>query len=199
MSEYCGPVVGDDGLARPPWAAHDEMLREYYDTEWGLPVRDERGMFERICLEGFQVGLSWKLILQKRQALREAFFHFDPDAVAAMSSTQHLLDDATLIRNPKKLNAVLTNARATIALRSQGTDLARLVWSFQPERTPEPETAEDVASQSPESEALAKELKRRGFTFVGPVTMYALMESTGIIDTNLVGTWRRGASGVWPL
>ena len=191
------PIIGDDGLSRPPWAAHDPLLRHYYDTEWGMPIRDEAGMFERLCLEGFQVGLSWKLILQKRDALREAFHGFDPDVLARMDSIEHLLDDASLIRNRRKLQAVLTNAAATRELRETGTDLATFIWSYQPETTPVPRSMEEVPTQSDESRRLARDLKKRGFTFVGPVTMYALMESTGIIDTNLIGTWRRGASGVW--
>lgn len=191
------PIIGDDGLSRPPWAAHDPLLRHYYDTEWGMPIRDEAGMFERLCLEGFQVGLSWKLILQKRDALREAFHGFDPDALARMGSIEHLLDDASLIRNRRKLQAVLTNASATREMRETGTDLATFIWSYQPETTPAPRTMEEVPTQSEESRRLARDLKKRGFTFVGPVTMYALMESTGIIDTNLIGTHRRGASGVW--
>ncbi|QYH20049.1 DNA-3-methyladenine glycosylase I [Corynebacterium aquatimens] len=194
-SQY--PITGPDGLARPPWAATDPLLRDYYDTEWGMPVRDEAGMFERLCLEGFQVGLSWRLILTKRDALRTAFHGFDPDKVAAMEGIEHLLDDDSLIRNRRKLAAPLINAKATLALREEGTDLAEFIWSYQPDATPVPASMEDVPSQSPESVALAKDLKTRGFTFVGPVTMYALMESTGIVDTNLVGTWRRGASGVW--
>ena len=180
----------------PTWVT-DELLRDYYDTEWGMPIRDEAGMFERRCLEGFQVGLSWKLILQKRDALREAFHGFDPDALARMDSIEHLLDDASLIRNRRKLQAVLTNASATREMRETGTDLATFIWSYQPETTPAPRTMEEVPTQSEESRRLARDLKKRGFTFVGPVTMYALMESTGIIDTNLVGTHRRGASGVW--
>ena len=191
------PIIGDDGLSRPPWAAHDPLLRHYYDTEWGMPVRNEAGMFERLCLEGFQVGLSWRLILQKRDALREAFHEFDPDALARMDSIEHLLDDASLIRNRRKLQAVLTNAAATRELRETGTDLASFIWSYQPETTPVPRSMEEVPTQSDESRRLARDLKKRGFTFVGPVTMYALMESTGIIDTNLIGTHRRGASGVW--
>ena len=190
------PVIGDDGLARPPWAATDPLLREYYDTEWGMPVTDEQGMFERVCLEGFQVGLSWRLILQKREALRAAFHGFAPEEVAGMS-IEHLLDDASLIRNRRKLEAAVKNAQATLALREEGTHLGEFVWSYQPANTPVPRTMAEVPTRSAESEQLAKDLKKRGFTFVGPVTMYALMESTGIIDTNLVGTWRRGASGVW--
>ncbi|MEH0146917.1 DNA-3-methyladenine glycosylase I [Corynebacterium sp. Q4381] len=190
------PIVGDDGRARPPWAAADALLMRYYDTEWGMPVRDEAGMFERLCLEGFQVGLSWRLILTKREALREAFFGFDPVKVAEME-VGHLLDDATLIRNRRKLEACVTNAKATLALRGEGTNLADFIWSYQPDTNPQPRTMDEVPTRSPESEQLAKDLKSRGFTLVGPVTMYALMESVGIVDTNLIGTWRRGASGVW--
>lgn len=191
-----GPIVGDDGLARPPWAASDPLLRHYYDTEWGMPIRDEAPMFERLCLEGFQVGLSWRLILTKREALREAFHGFDPDQVAGME-VEHLLDDDALIRNRRKLQACVTNAKATLAMREDGTNLADFIWSYQPQTTPQPRTMEEVPTRSPESEQLAKDLKTRGFTLVGPVTMYALMESVGIVDTNLIGTWRRGASGVW--
>ena len=191
------PITCDDGLVRPPWAATDPLLRTYYDTEWGMPLFDEASLYERLCLEGFQVGLSWRLILSKRETFREAFFGFDPDKVAAMESIDHLMDNASLIRNRQKLNAAITNAKATLALRDEGTHLGELIWSYKPEATPRPRTAEEVPTFSPESKALARDLKKRGFTFVGPVTMYALMESVGIVDTNLVGTWRRGASGVW--
>ena len=191
------PITCDDGLVRPPWAATDPLLRTYYDTEWGMPLFDEASLYERLCLEGFQVGLSWRLILSKREAFREAFFGFDPDKVAAMESIDHLMDNASLIRNRQKLNAAITNAKATLALRDEGTHLGEFIWSYKPETTPRPRTAEEVPTFSPESKALARDLKKRGFTFVGPVTMYALMESVGIVDTNLVGTWRRGASGVW--
>lgn len=191
------PITCDDGLVRPPWAANDPLLRTYYDTEWGMPLFDEASLYERLCLEGFQVGLSWRLILSKREAFREAFSGFDPDKVAAMESIDHLMDNASLIRNRQKLNAAITNAKATVALRDEGTHLGEFIWSYKPEATPRPRTAEEVPTFSPESKALARDLKKRGFTFVGPVTMYALMESVGIVDTNLVGTWRRGASGVW--
>lgn len=191
------PITCDDGLVRPPWAATDPLLRTYYDTEWGMPLFDEASLYERLCLEGFQVGLSWRLILSKREAFREAFFGFDPDKVAAMESIDHLMDNASLIRNRQKLNAAITNAKATVALRDEGTHLGEFIWSYKPEATPRPRTAEEVPTFSPESKALARDLKKRGFTFVGPVTMYALMESVGIVDTNLVGTWRRSASGVW--
>jgi DNA-3-methyladenine glycosylase I len=192
-------VTGDDGLARPVWASTDPMLREYYDTEWGMPVRDEHGMYERISLEAFQAGLSWATILRKRPAFRTAFANFDPDAVAAFTDadSERLLADAGIVRNRLKIQAAITNARATIALRETG-GLADFVWSFRPETTPAPTSYDDVPTQSPESLALSKALRKRGFAFVGPTTMYALMEAVGIVDTHLMGSHRRGSSGVWP-
>lgn len=193
-----GLVVGEDGLARPVWASRDPLLREYYDSEWGMPVRDERGLFERLSLEAFQSGLSWATILRKRPAFRRAFADFDADTVAGFGDRDvaRLLADAAIIRNRAKILATLGNARATIRLRAEG-GLAELLWSFQPERTPEPRTAEQVPSRSAESVAAAKELKSRGFSFVGPTTVFALMEAVGIVDTHLLGSHRRGTSGVW--
>lgn len=193
-----GAVLCEDGLYRPPWAARSELLREYYDTEWGMPVRDEAGMFERLVLEGFQSGLSWVTVLRKRPAFREAFAGFDPDAVAAFTDddVERLLHDQRIIRNRRKIDAAIGNARATVELRADG-GLVALVWSYRPENTPEPRTADEVPSRSPESEALAAELKRRGFSFVGPTTVFALMEAVGVVDTHLVGSHRRGSSGVW--
>ena len=191
-------VVGEDGLARPRWAAADPLLRAYYDTEWGMPVLDERGLFERLSLEAFQSGLSWATILRKREAFRRAFDGFDPDRVAAYgdADVERLMGDAGIVRNRRKVEATVRNAAATVALRADG-GLPRLVWSFRPERTPEPRTAAEVPTSSPESVALARELKRRGFAFVGPTTMFALMEAVGVVDTHLVGSHRRGTSGVW--
>ena len=204
MTEPDNPdlVVGDDGLARPVWAAADPLLREYYDTEWGMPVRDERGVFERLSLEAFQSGLSWATILRKRPAFRDAFSGFDPEAVAGFRETDvaRLLGDARIVRNRAKILATIGNARATLHLRESGDvagGLAGLVWSFQPETTPRPHRLADIPTQSPQSAALSRELKRRGFRFVGPTTMHALMEALGIIDTHLVGSHRRGSSGVW--
>jgi DNA-3-methyladenine glycosylase I len=190
--------VGEDGLARPAWAAVDPLLRGYYDTEWGMPVRDERGLFERICLEGFQAGLSWATILRKRPAFRAAFVGFDPDAVAAFGDHDvvRLMADAGIVRNRQKIEATIGNARATVALRADG-GLAELVWSFRPGRTPEPRTFAEIPTASDESAALARELRRRGFAFVGPTSMFALMEAVGIVDTHLVDSHRRGSSGVW--
>jgi DNA-3-methyladenine glycosylase I len=191
-------VLGDDGLARPVWAATDPLMKEYYDTEWGMPVRDERGLFERLSLEAFQSGLSWATILRKRPAFRAAFDDFDPDAVAAYDErdVERLMADAGIVRNRRKVDATITNARATVALRADG-GLVDLVWSFRPDTTPAPTSYAEVPSTSPESKALSKELKRRGFVFVGPTTMFALMEAVGIVDTHLVDSHRRGSSGVW--
>lgn len=191
-------VVGDDGLARPRWAAADPLLRDYYDTEWGMPVRDERGLLERICLEGFQSGLSWATILRKREAFREVFAGFDADAVAAFDEGDvlRLLGDARIVRHRGKIEAAIANARATVDLRADG-GLPALVWSFRPRETPRPLTQAQVPTQSPESVALSRELRRRGFRFVGPTTMFALMEAVGLVDTHLVGSHRRGSSEVW--
>ena len=194
-----GVVVGDDGLARPVWASVDPMMREYYDTEWGMPVRDEQGMYERISLEAFQAGLSWATILRKRPAFRSAFDGFDPDVVARYGDddVERLMADAGIVRNRAKIHATITNAQATIRLREKG-GLARFVWSFQPSETPTPRTFDEVPTKSPESLALSKALRKEGFAFVGPTTMYALMEAVGIVDTHLLGSHRRGTSAVWP-
>ena len=204
MTEPDNPdlVVGDDGLARPAWAATDPLLREYYDTEWGMPVRDERGVFERLSLEAFQSGLSWATILRKRPAFRDAFSGFDPEMVAGFGDEDvaRLLSNAAIVRNRAKILATIANARATLRLRETGNvagGLAGLVWSYRPESTPRPHRFADIPTQSEQSVALAGDLKRRGFRFVGPTTMYALMEAIGIIDTHLVGSHRRGSSGVW--
>ena len=196
-----GVVVGEDGLARPAWASVDPLLRDYYDTEWGMPVRDERGLFERLSLEAFQSGLSWATILRKRPAFRLAFGGFDPAVVGAYddADVERLMADAGIVRNRAKVLATITNARATLALRDDPEgDLAAFVWSFRPADTPRPYSHADVPTTSPESLALSKALKRKGFTFVGPTTMFALMEAVGIVDTHLLGSHRRGSSRVWP-
>ena len=195
-------ITGPDGLARPAWASVDPLLREYYDTEWGMPVRDERGLFERLSLEGFQSGLSWATILRKRPAFRAAFRDFDPVTVAGFGDDDlaRLLADAGIVRNRAKILATIGNARATVALRDDPTTpdgLPGLIWSFRPALTPLPRTMAEVPTVSPESTALAAALRAKGFRFVGPTTMHALMEAVGILDTHLVGSHRRGSSGVW--
>jgi DNA-3-methyladenine glycosylase I len=193
-----GVVLCEDGLARPAWAATDPLLREYYDTEWGMPVRGEQGVYERVTLEGFQAGLSWATILRKRPAFRRAFHDFDVDTVAAFTEgdIERLMQDAGIVRNRAKIRAAITNANAAIALRDEG-GLSDFVWSFQPASTPEPRSIHDVPTTSAESIALSKALRKRGFAFVGPTTMFALMEAIGMIDTHLVDSHRRGSSGVW--
>lgn len=186
---------------RSPWAESDPLLTSYYDTEWGMPVFDEAGVFERMSLEAFQSGLSWLIVLRKRQAFREAFAQFSPDAVAAFGEPEieRMLDDSTIIRNRAKITATIANARAILALRQANVALADLVWSFMPDRSPQPRTEDQVPSTSPESVALAKALKKLGFRFVGPTTAYALMTAIGITDAHLVESHRRGCSGLWRL
>lgn len=191
-------IVGEDGLSRPSWAAQDPLMRDYYDTEWGMPIRDEQGLFERISLEAFQSGLSWATILRKRDNFRAAFSQFDPELVAKFTDAdiERLMEDAGIVRNKRKILATINNAKATLQLREKG-GLVEFVWGFKPIDTPQPETLEEIPTQSPESVALSKALKKEGFSFVGPTTMFALMEAIGIVDTHLVGSHRRGSSGVW--
>jgi DNA-3-methyladenine glycosylase I len=194
-----GAVVGEDGLARPAWASVDPLLRDYYDQEWGLPVTDEQGLYERICLEGFQAGLSWATILRKRPAFRTAFAGFNPDAVALFSEAdvERLLQDPGIVRNRLKIRSAVTNAQATLALREEG-GLVHFVWQFKPAATPRPAAQAEIPTQSPESVALSKALREKGFSFVGPTTMFALMEAIGMVDTHLLDSHRRGSSGIWP-
>jgi len=191
-------IVGEDGLARPLWAASNDMLRTYYDQEWGMPITSEAGLFERLSLECFQSGLSWAIILSKRESFRQAFAGFAPEQVALFTEDdfERLMNDAGIVRNRLKIRATIANAEATLMLREEG-GLPDFVWSFKPEQTPAPHSFSEVPTQSPESKALAKELKKRGFKFVGPTTMYALMEAIGMVDTHLVGSHRRGSSGIW--
>lgn len=193
-----GAIVGEDGLARTPWAYGDPLLLSYYDTEWGMPVRDESGMFERLSLEGFQAGLSWLTILKKRERFREVFKGFDAETVAGFgeSEIESLLDDPGIIRHRGKIEACIGNARATLAMCEEG-GLGDFIWTFRPETTPRPRTLREMPTKSPESLALSKALKKKGFRFVGPTTMFALMEAVGMVDTHVLGSHRRGTSGVW--
>lgn len=165
-----------------------------------MPVTDETGVFERLTLEAFQSGLSWLTVLRKREGFRAAFDGFDPVRIARYdaSDVARLLADPEIIRNRLKVEATITNAQATLRLADEGgPTLPELVWSYMPERSPAPLTDADVPATSPESHALARELKRRGFRFVGPTTVYALMTALGIADVHLVGSHRRGCSGLW--
>ena len=194
-----GLTLCNDGLIRPTWASHDELLRSYYDTEWGLPIHDEAGVFERLVLEGFQAGLSWRTVLAKREAFRQAFDGFVPDRVAAFTSddVDHLVSTPGIIHNRRKIDAAISNAHATLAMRNnpEATDgpshLGELVWSYRPTLDPLPRSKDEVPTQLPESVALAADLKSRGFCFVGPTTMLALMAAIGIVNTDIVGTHRR--------
>lgn len=209
----------ESSLARSEWANGSAMMRDYYDHEWGIPVVSEAGLYERLCLEGFQAGLSWATILARREAFREAFADFDPDVVARFTDddVERLVGNAAIIRSGPKIRSAISNARATIALRDHTEPvlagwtlplqngetldiepgLPSLIWSFAPTSTPAPEAASDVPTQSSESVALCKELKRRGFSFVGPTTAYALMEAVGMVDTHWVGSHQRGVSQIF--
>ncbi|MDH6135077.1 DNA-3-methyladenine glycosylase I [Kitasatospora sp. MAA4] len=182
---------GPDGLLRCPWGNASDDYREYHDTEWGRPVHGEDPLFERICLEAFQSGLSWITILRRREGFRAAFAGFRIDEVAAFgpADTERLLQDAGIIRNRLKIEAAIANAHAAQALDG---GLDALVWQFAGDPTrPAPKTLADVPAVTAESTALAKELKRNGFRFVGPTTAYALMQACGLVNDHLAGCHAR--------
>lgn len=179
--------MGADGVPRCPWGVAPDDLRAYHDLEWGRRVTSTAAMFERITLEAFQSGLSWLVILRKRDRLREVFAGFEPATVAGYgeSDVARLATDPGIVRNRAKIEATISNARAVLALAEPLEDL---VWRFAPApRPPRPRTMADVASRTPESIALAAELRRQGFRFVGPTTAYALMQATGMVDDHLAG------------
>ncbi|MGN7800598.1 DNA-3-methyladenine glycosylase I [Leifsonia sp. 22587] len=184
-------VVGDDGLARCSWSASDPEYRRYHDEEWGRPQHDPRALYEKLCLEGFQAGLSWITILRRRPAFRELFLGFEPEKVAAMTEAdvQRLLQDARIIRHRGKIEATISNARAVLALEEP---LDELMWGFAPPAgdRPRPRSWGEIPAVTPESTAMSKELRRRGFRFVGPTTMYALMQATGMVDDHFEGCFR---------
>lgn len=168
----------------------DPLYERYHDEEWGFPVRDERGLYERLVLEAFQSGLAWITILRKRDNFRAAFAGFDPDAVARFGErdVERLLGDAGIVRNRAKIEAAVANARATVALRESGTTLPELVWSFAPaEAAPAVESLLDLPAKTNESVALAKALKSAGFRFLGPTTVYAAMQACGVVNDHLAG------------
>jgi DNA-3-methyladenine glycosylase I len=175
------------------WPTTDPLYIEYHDHEWGRPDVDERTLYEKMVLEGFQSGLSWVTILRKRPGFRAAFANFDPDAVADFGDDDvaRLMEDAGIVRNRRKIEAAIVNARATVALRDDG-GLPKLVWGHRPEPSDPHRSMSELPAQIPESKALAKELKKRGFAFVGPTTMYALMQACGIVNDHLAACWVRG-------
>jgi DNA-3-methyladenine glycosylase I len=169
------------------WESADPAYDAYHDEEWGRPVTDERGVYERLCLEGFQSGLSWLTILRKRDAFRRAFAAFDPDTVATFDDrdVERLLADGGIVRHRGKIEAAIANARATVALRETGTPLHVLFWSYRPDPPPAPPTRGDWVATTPESVALSKRLKQAGFRFVGPTTVYAAMQACGVVNDHL--------------
>jgi DNA-3-methyladenine glycosylase I len=190
-----GLALHPDGRLRCWWCGDTPDYVAYHDDEWGVPVRDEHRLFEKLCLEGFQSGLSWLTILRKRPAFRAAFAGFDPAQVAAFDGTDvaRLLDDAGIVRHRGKIEATIASARAVLELHAAGTSLTELVWDAAPTDPPAPRTMADVPASTPGSAALSKELKRRGFRFVGPTTVYAFWQSMGIVDDHLVGCTSRRA------
>jgi DNA-3-methyladenine glycosylase I len=180
------PVPGPDGVPRCPWSLSSPEYLPYHDDEWGRPVRDDTGLFERLCLEAFQSGLSWLTILRKRENFRIAFRGFDIETVASFGSADiaRLLADAGIVRNRAKIEAAVTNARAALELPA---GLADVVWHYADEQREPPVTLSDIPSSTPASKALSKELRSHGFVFTGPVTAYATMQSCGIVNDHLAG------------
>ncbi len=191
------PEPGLDGQLRCPWALSAPEELPYHDEEWGRPVRDDRGIFERLCLEAFQSGLSWLTILRKRENFRSAFGGFDPATVAGFgpADVARLLADSGIIRNRAKIEAVIRNAAAALAVPG---GIAALVWSYADDPAdgpPPPVTTADIATRTPASQALAQDLRCRGFSFTGPVTVYSAFQACGVVDDHLVGCFCRGSAG----
>ena len=188
-----GLVVDESGVTRCSWATSTADYMAYHDQEWGVAVHGETRLYERLTLEAFQSGLSWLTILRKREGFRAAFAGFDADVVAAfgMADFERLMVDPSIVRNRLKIQAAMTNARAVVGLRNQG-GLDELLWSFAPVGRRQPRTAADVPATSAESVALARALKRHGFVFVGPTTLYAAMQACGLVDDHLAGCYRGG-------
>jgi DNA-3-methyladenine glycosylase I len=180
---------GRAALSERCWETSDPLYLAYHDEEWGRPVVDERGLYERLCLEGFQSGLSWLTILRKRERFREAFAGFDPEHVARFGErdVERLLGDAGIVRHRGKIEAAIANARGTLALRDAGTSLPELLWSYRPEPGPAPSSRDDWQATTPASTALSKVLKAHGFRFVGPTTVHAAMQACGIVNDHLAG------------
>lgn len=176
-----------DGVRRCPWADSTDDYRAYHDDEWGRPVHGDIALYERISLEAFQSGLSWLTILRKRPSFRAAFDGFDPRLIAAYGDedVDRLMADAGIVRNRRKVEATIQNARALVVMQDSGDSLDTLVWSFAPSPRPRPRSMAEVPASTPESTALSKALKARGFAFVGPTTMYAAMQACGLVDDHL--------------
>ncbi|HUG60547.1 MAG TPA: DNA-3-methyladenine glycosylase I [Methylomirabilota bacterium] len=184
-----GLVLGADGIVRCWWPGADPLYVAYHDTEWGRPVADDARLFEKICLEGFQSGLSWITILRKREGFRAGFAGFDPEAIARFddADVERLVADAGIVRHRGKILSVINNARRLPALRDEFGSLAAFCWSFETEPAPAPTSRAGIRSTSPASEAMSKALRKRGWSFVGPTTIYAFMQSMGIVNDHLAG------------
>jgi DNA-3-methyladenine glycosylase I len=188
-----GLLHGDDGVTRCLWGDSPEIYRAYHDTEWGFPVDDDHRLFEKLCLEGFQAGLSWLTILRKRESFRAAFAGFDFEKVARFGErdVKRLLSDAAIVRHRGKIEATINNARCAVQLVDDEGSLASYVWRFEPEPGSRPTKLTWAAllemAQTPESRALSKDLKRRGWRFVGPTTVYAFMQAMGIVNDHVEG------------
>ena len=185
-----GPVAGPDGKLRCPWGLSAPEYLPYHDEEWGRPVRDDTVIYERLCLEAFQSGLSWLTILRKRENFRAAFAGFDPVVVAAFghADVARLMADPGIVRNRAKINATIVNARAAVSLPD---GLSALVWKYAGDPAAAPQTLADVPPTTPASKAMSAELRRHGFTFTGPVTAYATMQACGIVNDHLAGCFAR--------
>ena len=186
-------LIGEDGRARCAWAGHDTEYQRYHDEEWGTPLHGDRPLFEKLSLEGFQAGLSWISILRRRSGFRELFHDFDPAIIAEFdeNDVERLMGDTRIIRNHAKILATIGNARATLELtEGHPGALDELMWTFAPERHARPRSFGDLLAVTPESTAMSKKLKSIGYRFVGPTTMHALMQSSGMIDDHIVGCWR---------
>lgn len=190
MTAGPGLVAGDDGNTRCAWGAGDALYVEYHDQEWGVPVTSDEALFEKLCLEGFQAGLSWITVLRKRPAFRAAFAHFHIDDVAAFTDAdvERLVADAGIIRHRGKIASTINNARRARELRHEFGSLAAYLWRWEPA---DASPARPLPAVTAESTALSRDLKRRGWTFVGPTTVYAFMQAMGLVDDHLDGCWRR--------
>jgi DNA-3-methyladenine glycosylase I len=186
--------IGPDDIARCAWVGDDAEYRRYHDEEWGMPLHGDRPLFEKMSLEGFQAGLAWITILRKRPRFREVFAGFEPEVVARFdeADVERLMGDAGIIRNRAKILATIANAQLVLDM-AEG-ELDEFLWSFAPAEQPRPRTLSDVRATTPESDAMSKALRKRGFRFVGSTTMYALMQSAGMVDDHVEGCWRAAAA-----
>lgn len=192
-----GIITGEDGVKRCFWAGSDPLYRSYHDNEWGRPVADDRRLFEKLCLEGFQSGLAWITILRKRENFRAAFAGFDIPTVAAFTDAdvERLVGDAGIVRHRGKIVSTINNARRAMDLQAEAGSLAAFIWRFEPDPASRPTvfTMQDIQPKTAESTALSKELRKRGWSFVGPTTVYAFMQSMGLVNDHIDGCHIRDA------